>query len=244
MKKRFLTLLLSATMLFSAVGFTACTNGELEAKIAELQAQISTQQTQILEQQEQIKALEQEKQELEEEIEYLQSNINAKTGLENGFKPCDGEDETPIFYCAYRSDKTEFDIDNVTLDFYYGGYYYQGAEFELENAHDFPSFELYFEEDNGNNFFVKRVEENFVSDKYSCEVVYDENWHITEIRYNHSEQITIPSEVFTKENGQIWFEIHSANANDIESEVKCITGISIFYQVSNGRVILSNQELK
>ena len=95
-------------------------------------------------------------------------NTNVVTVLENGFKLSNDADETPIFYCAYRSDKTEFNINDVTLDFYYGGYYYQGAEYELENAHDFPSFELYFTDNEGNKFFVKRVEENFVSDKYTA----------------------------------------------------------------------------
>ena len=83
MKKRFLTLLLSATMLFSVAGFSACTNGELEAKIAELQAQITELQEQneelqasVEEQQTQIADLEQENQELEEEIEYLEGQIS------------------------------------------------------------------------------------------------------------------------------------------------------------------------
>jgi len=91
MKKRFLTLLLSATMLFSAVGFTACTNGEMEAKIAELEAQITElqeqnqdlqaditdQQTQITTQQEQIEALEQENEELQANIAEQQEQIEA-----------------------------------------------------------------------------------------------------------------------------------------------------------------------
>ena len=168
-----------------------------------------------------------------------QSNVNAL--LENGFRPSNSAADAPANYCAYKSDTNEFNIDDVTLEFFFGGHYASGVEHELSHSRNYPTFELYFVDEEGNRYFVKRIEENFVSDKYSCEVVYDENWYITEIRYNHSEQITIPSEVFTKENGQIWFEIHSANANDIEPEVKCITGISIFYQVSNGRVVLSNQ---
>lgn len=171
-------------------------------------------------------------------------DTNVGTVLENGFKPSNGVTEAPADYCAYKSDINEFNIDDVTLEFFFGGHYPSGVEHELSYGRNYPTFELYFVDEEGNRYFVKRIEENFVSDKYSCEVVYDENWYITEIRYNHSEQITIPPEVFTKENGQIWFEIHSANANDIEPEVKRITGISIFYQVSNGRVILSNQELK
>ncbi|MBE7088229.1 MAG: hypothetical protein E7370_01710 [Clostridiales bacterium] len=71
---KILTAVLSLAMLFSVVGFTACTNGDLQAKIAELEAQITElqeqnqdlqaditeQQTQITTQQEQIADLEQE----------------------------------------------------------------------------------------------------------------------------------------------------------------------------------------
>ncbi|MBE7088632.1 MAG: hypothetical protein E7370_03840 [Clostridiales bacterium] len=74
---KILTAVLSLAMLFSVVGFTACTNGELQAKIAELEAQIATQQTQIEQQQEQIKALEQENQELEEQIKVLEQENQA-----------------------------------------------------------------------------------------------------------------------------------------------------------------------
>ena len=98
MKKRFLTLLLSATMLFSVAGFSACTNGDLEAKIAELQAQIATQQTQIADlqeqnanlqadvteqqtqisiQQEQIAELEQENEDLQVSVSDQQEQIEA-----------------------------------------------------------------------------------------------------------------------------------------------------------------------
>ena len=77
--------------------------------------------------------------------------------LEDGFKPSNSA-EAPSLYCAYRSDKTEFPIDDVTLDFYYGGYYYQGVEYELENTHDIPSFELYFQDDYGGKFFIRRFE--------------------------------------------------------------------------------------
>ena len=169
------------------------------------------------------------------------TNTNAGAVLENGFKPSSSDADPPPNYCAYKSDINEFDIDDVTLDFFFGGYYPSGVEHELSHSRNYPTFDLYFVDDDGNSFFVRRIEENFVSEKYSCEVVYDENWYITEIKYNYSEQITIPSDVFTKENGQVTFEIRSVHANDIESEMRCITGIKIFYQVSNGKVILSSQ---
>ena len=166
---------------------------------------------------------------------------NAGTVLENGFKPSNDADETPIFYCAYRSDKTEFNINDVTLDFYYGGYYYQGAEYELENAHDFPSFELYFTDNEGNKFFVKRVEENFVSDKYSCDLIYDNDWNVINVDFNHSEAVTIPKEIFTEDVGLIYFSIYSENAKELESQTKVIAGIGIYYKVIGEQVVLSNQ---
>lgn len=169
---------------------------------------------------------------------------NISLGLENGFKPSNSAEESPIDFCAYKSDTNEFEIDDVTLDFFFGGEYYMGVEYELSNGRSYPTFDLGFADEDGNNFFVKHIEENFVSDKYSCEVVCDENCDIAEIRYNHSEQITIPSEMFTKENGQIWFVIYGANVNEIEQEYKCITGICIFYKVLNGKVILSNPQIQ
>jgi len=75
MKKRFLTLLLSATMLFSIVGFTACTNSDLEAKIAELQAQIATQQEQIADLQEQNANLQADVTEQQTQISTQQTQI-------------------------------------------------------------------------------------------------------------------------------------------------------------------------
>ena len=170
-------------------------------------------------------------------------NDNIGTVLENGFNPSNDADETPIFYCAYRSNKTEFNINDVTLDFYYGGYYYPGVKNELENAHDFPSFELYFTDDEGNKFFVKRVEENFVSDKYSCELIYDNDWNVVNVEFNHSEAVTIPKEIFTEDVGLIYFGIYGDNTKDHESQTKFITGKAIHYKVIGEQVVLSNQPI-
>ena len=164
-------------------------------------------------------------------------------GLEDGFKPSNSAAEAPTLYCAYKSDKTEFPIDDVTLDFYYGGYYYQGIEYELENTHDIPSFELYFQDDCGGKFFIKRVEENFVSEKYSCDIVYDENWYVTEVKFNHSETITIPQEIFTEESGIIYFSVFGTNQREPDPQNKVITGIGFYYKVVGEKVQLSKQPI-
>lgn len=173
-----------------------------------------------------------------------ETDTNVGAVLESGFKPSGSGAPSPApNFCAYKSDTNEFDIDNVTLDFFFGGYYQFGFECELTNGSSYPAFDLYFTAEDGNKFFIKHIEENFVSEKYSCEVTHDENWHITEIKYNHSEKLTIPSEIFTKEKGLIWFSIYSADANTVAQRVECIASVTIFYQVADGKVILSSRQI-
>ena len=47
--------------------------------------------------------------------------------IESGFIASNGE-EINCFQAAYRSDKTIFDIEDVTLTFYYGGNYDNDVE--------------------------------------------------------------------------------------------------------------------
>ena len=159
--------------------------------------------------------------------------------LESGFKKSD-DCETPLFHCAYRSDKTEFDIDDVTLDFYYGGWFTNlGIEYDLQ-LYNFPMFDIYFTNDAHDRCFVKRVEENLVSEKYRCKFIDDDDWNATEIIFNHSESITIPREIFTENEGVIYFAIYSKNANHTVPEVEWIAGKAIFYKIIGEKVILSN----
>ncbi|MBQ9760358.1 MAG: hypothetical protein IJW16_03295, partial [Clostridia bacterium] len=101
------------------------------------------------------------------------------TGIMDGFTVGDG-DESLCITCAYKSDKTVFDIDDVTLTFYYGGDFYDSLELELEKGYNIPWFELYFKDENGKKYFIRRVEENLVSEKYRMTYVRDqEKQHAT-----------------------------------------------------------------
>ena len=169
-----------------------------------------------------------------------ETDTNVVAVLESGFKPSDDACEIPLFYCAYRSDKTEFDIDDVTLDFYYGGWFTNlGIEYDLQ-LYNFPMFDIYFTNDAHDRCFVKRVEENLVSEKYRCKFIDDDDWNATEIIFNHSESITIPREIFTENEGVIYFAIYSKNANHTVPEVEWIAGKAIFYKIIGEKVILSN----
>ena len=173
-------------------------------------------------------------------------SINTNQSLEDGFNINKNTSVTSKgFYCAYKSEKNEFEIDDVTLDFYYGGCYYLGAEYKRETTHDFPIFDIYFDEDSEEAVLVKHVEENLVLDKYNVVRIYDENMHIKELEYNFSETFTIPKQLFSKEKGEIYFYILGSNVKlGDKAEQELITSIKIFYKVIDGKVILSNTDFK
>ena len=168
------------------------------------------------------------------------ADTNQKTGLESGFSVSSG-DECSSFYGAYKSDKTEFDINNVTLDFYYGIYFLGSEEYEREHGYSFPSFDLYFVDRKGENkIFIRHVEENFISEKYRCKLIYDENWNVTKIKYNYFETLTIPKEMFTKEVGMIYFSVYSANVREYQPKYRATAGATVFYKMEGNKVILTD----
>lgn len=172
------------------------------------------------------------------------SNLSTPSGLETGFKPSGSMSGAPLpgRYCAFKSETNVFDINEVTLDVYFGGDFSDGIDTIRENSESFPSFELYFENDQGNECFIKRIEENFVSEKYSCDLVCDENWNLLEIKYNYHETLTIPAELFTKEKGMIWFVARGVNTHKPEDGLQNIAGNVLLYEVKDGKVILTTQE--
>lgn len=165
--------------------------------------------------------------------------------LESGFVQMKFGEESDYNFCAYRSHTEKFDIHSVTLRFYYGGYYPNGIEYTLENEQSYPTFDLYFVNDEGDRYLAKHVEENFISEKYSCDIAYDDSRNIYEICYKHSEILTIPAELFTKQSGMIRFEVEGVNILEqgFENEKNLsIAEICIFYKVIDGEIVLSSQE--
>ena len=174
---------------------------------------------------------------------------NTSEGFEKGLKfsppNCPGYiPDSPSLLCACKSDKSEFGISFVILDFYYGGDFSESIEFEKEHSHDYPWFEIYFSDDYGNRVFSKRVFENFISEKYRCDVVRNESGHTLERKFNYSEKIWIPKKLFTKESGVIYVGIYGENQRYDEPKYECITSMSICYKVIGNKVILSAEEIK
>lgn len=168
---------------------------------------------------------------------------NQPSGLESGFR---FQEETCLpkqnnLYCGYKSEKSEFNINEVTFNFYYGLEYVNeslGIEYELEK-HSYPSFDIYFADDYGKKILVKHVDENLISEKYRCEVVRDKDYYITDITFNHSEALTIPKEIFTKNSDIVRFAIYGTDVTKSLQEYKCIATANIFYKVTGEKVILS-----
>ena len=164
-------------------------------------------------------------------------------GIESGFIASNGE-EINSFQVAYKSDKTFFDIEDVTLTFYYGGHYDNYIEDIRESIYNIPSFDIYFTDEYGNEILVKTVEENFVSDKYNLDFIFGNFWQ-TEVIFNHSESITIPKEMFKEESGVVYFSIRGTNILEPNPTYKSIRTMPIYYKKFCGdKIILSDKPFK
>ena len=72
---------------------------------------------------------------------------NTDVALEVGFTPSGAP--LPSTFGAYKSATNKFDINAVTLEFYFGGMYSTEIEYELTHGLNYPKFELWFENSKG-----------------------------------------------------------------------------------------------
>jgi len=146
--------------------------------------------------------------------------------LESGFddKWTNGNPPKSPYQCAYRSDKTEFDLDDVTLTFFYGnirvtaGTSYAGNNFYSFNREELiektSHIEVYWSQ-SGEDTIIKTISpEEFFSDEYARKGEGREGM------YNHSEVLTIPRELFeipkkAGYEGVIWFGIQEVYKEEL-----------------------------
>lgn len=132
----------------------------------------------------------------------------------------------PIWY-SVNSGKTKFKLNDVTLDFYYGrlnGSRFGGDAFysyEDNENYEFICFALYFYNSNSNELKeptqIYNDYKNIDGVKFIKELTYDEfnseeyvvtkKTFISPIKYSHKESITVPAEIFEKEEGTFVFNI-------------------------------------
>ena len=154
--------------------------------------------------------------------------------------------EAEPFFCAYRSDKRVFDINDVTIDFYYGCEY-QTVDVMLMD-YSFSDFKIVIvnrdNEKNNGYIYERQVGENLVSEKYKCTSTTNITTHVTEYEFNFSETIKLPRELFDKDSGYISIRIVGSNQARPDEGEGVITGTGFYYVLVDGKVILSNNELR
>lgn len=129
-------------------------------------------------------------------------------GLESGFYFPYGLNQIGVWHAACRSEKSVFDINDVTLTFYYGDdFVYADLETYRRRNFTYQYYELYFANEALTKILIRHVDEDFVSEKHRCKYRCNDYGEVTEIIFNHSEELTIPKELFTKEEGIVYFYV-------------------------------------
>lgn len=170
---------------------------------------------------------------------FLIDESDGAEGIRAGFEILNNCIDSTSFLIACESDTKEFDINNVQLIFYYGGLYPSGIESELENARNYPSFEIWLSNNEEKRILVKQMEENLVSEKYSYNVIFNNEYNVTEAAFNHSELITIPSELFTQNSGYVDFTIYSENILEEDSQFELLNYIRFHYERIEDTILLT-----
>ena len=176
---------------------------------------------------------------------------NVNKGLEVGFIVNSGSDPSPSDFCAYRSNVSEFDINDVTLEFFYGGIFSESIEHERSHSRNIGKAKLYFHNpalgkfyiqnhlSYENLYFIKEGEEDYTSEAH--------RWKGNLYKEGEGETITIPKELFVGEKGLIAFIVFGKDENHRDypnNEYEYVSGKNIYYKVNGDSVMLSGEEIK
>ena len=150
-----------------------------------------------------------------------------KKGLEAGFEYREHPHAYWDHFCACRSNKREFDISDVTLSFYYGG----------TKGMDLPSFGIYFENEEETVYLIKEIK-NHNHEQYIVNNEYKQFLFFNKIirTFTHSENITIPKELFVNNRGHILFYMKANDLGDLY-----LGTVAIYYKVEGNTVFLSEK---
>ena len=136
------------------------------------------------------------------------------------------------FWVACKSDTNKFDINDVTLTFSYG--------FPSGNAgtSSYPVYEIWFDNDEKQEKLIKRVEENLNSEEYLVILSFDNDQNVQKNIYNHSEILTIPSELFSKDSGYVGFYISSIDITAPKNG-PLLNYITFYYEKIEDEIVLT-----
>jgi hypothetical protein len=168
---------------------------------------------------------------------------NINEGFEWGFDNNSSEPSNP-YYAAYRTDKSEFDINDVKITFFLGSSHdsnpYDGCNIvhKLYICNDGNS-------DKFKEIFVKDIEDYF--DRQD-KLRNTSGKTPTEYRFPFSEVIVIPPEIFTEQSGTVLIYMreyisweNTIFENVYEPEYGNVNGIGVYYKISGEKVTLSSK---
>lgn len=147
--------------------------------------------------------------------------------------------------CAFTTETNKFDIDNVEMTFYYGSSYIQQNDIFIDG------FDLYFTDYHDyKRIFVRHSDDQFYSEKYR--VSSEGEGDSAKRKFNYSEKIKIPAELFSENGGYLDFSLYGdvniAGDFDLdnmcyiyESEYRCFAFISFYYRRYGRTIYLSEQ---
>ena len=134
-----------------------------------------------------------------------------------------------------KSPTSIFDINDVTLTFYFGQQMSPSLENELENGTNYGCAYLYFENDDVDRSFIRRTEDPLTSETHRAW----ESWDGIRT-YRHSEVLTIPAELFNKQIGEVRFEVAAADNKSENKEPSVVTRVRLFYRkTDDGKIELN-----
>jgi len=159
---------------------------------------------------------------------------------------------------SVKSNITKFNVDNVTLDFYYGN---DGGHIgKIGDYTEFVCFALYFCDGQysdeisasgigiyfddyrniENHYYIKEISyDEFYSGEYL--VTYPFMWTP---KFNHREAITVPTEAFARESGRFAFQIVAVNrytgnsGNDSGYYAYGLSYVSVVYTYIDEQTVL------
>lgn len=165
--------------------------------------------------------------------------IITNRGIQDGFKfnrmyRSTIIDQPPVA-CAYKTQKRVFDIDNVTLELYYG----MLSKYNYNN--DYVCAEIYCKNPKGEKIQLQSITETVYSDKYSIDIrkIHKIFYYTVKYDFNYHETIKIPREVFVGDSGFFWVAFNVEENNERYGDSQ-----AIYYRVKGDKVELSTKEFK
>ena len=172
-------------------------------------------------------------------------------GISNGFYTFICAPTSVKDYAAYKSNVSVFPIEEVVLTFSFG--WKNPLRQGNDEDRDIPSFKIYLfnNDDADNKILIKDINE-YTSNAYSCYIeTRDSNGEILRLNggvpygiyvFNHSEEITIPTELFIGDSGCIVFYGEGRNYSCVD-ETDSLNysphfNKAIFYRIDNCQVKL------